>query len=104
MKTPRASSSPPCEAEDRYSLEDLRNYVEPEVAAVTDAYLRKHTLEQLVENPDTRKEMELAVEEALRTTFRQYGLKLVFLRTVELNLEAYDKIKGVKGKYSLDCR
>jgi hypothetical protein len=86
---------------ERYSIEDLRQYLEPEVASAADNYLRQHTLEQLVQNPSTRSEFELAVEEALRVTFQHYGLRLVSLRTVELDLEAYDKIKGIKGKYSL---
>lgn len=86
---------------ERYSMNDLRQYVEPEVASITDLYLRQHTLEQLVQNPATRKELELAVEEGLRTTFNQYGLILRSLRTVELDLQAQDKINGIKGNYSL---
>lgn len=86
---------------ERYSLDDLRNYIEPEVLTVTDNYLSHHTLEQLVENPKTRRELELAVEESLRSTFEQYGLKLRSLRTAELDLQVYDKIKGTKGNYSL---
>ena len=86
---------------ERYSLEDLRQYIQPEVAAAVDQYLSKHTLEQLVQNTATRSELELVVEEALRVTFSQYGLKLISLRTSELDLEAYDKIKGITGHYSL---
>ncbi len=86
---------------ERYSTDDLKAYIEPEIAYTANKYLQDHTLEQLVENPSTRKELELAVEEALRITFAQYGLKLVFLRTVEMDLETFDKIKGIKGKYSL---
>lgn len=86
---------------ERYSFDDLRNYIEPEVLTITDNYLTHHTLEQLVENPKTRRELELAVEEGLRSTFDQYGIKLRSLRTAELDLQVYDKIKGVKGNYSL---
>lgn len=89
------------QGQERYSLDELRSYIEPEVTAVLDQYLRGHTLEQLVTNPATRNELELAVDEALRMTFEQYGLKLMSLRTAELDLVAYDKIKGIKGNYSL---
>lgn len=86
---------------ERYSVDDMQKYIEPEIAAVVDDYLAQHTLEQLVKNNATRNELELAIEEALRKTFRQYGLKLISLRTAELDLEVYDKIKGIKGKNSL---
>ena len=77
---------------ERYSINELRSYVEPEVNAIADLYIRQHTLEQLVQNPSTRKELELAVEEGLRSTFNQYGLVLRSLRTAELDLQAQDKI------------
>jgi len=86
---------------ERYSVEDLRLDLEPEIAAATDDYLRHHTFEQLLQNSHTREELELAVEEGLRTTFSRYGLKLVSLRTVELDLEAFDKVRGITGNYSL---
>jgi hypothetical protein len=86
---------------ERYSLDDLRQYIEPEVTTVVDSYLRKRTLEQLIETPNVRSELELAVDESLRLTFRQYGMKLLSMRTAEFDLVAYDKVKGITGRYSL---
>ncbi len=86
---------------ERYSVEELRNYVGPEVEAIADQYFRAHTLEQLVNNPATRKELELAVEEGLRATFNQFGLVLRNLRTAEMDLSAQEKIGGIKASFSL---
>jgi len=86
---------------ERFAMEDLRQYVQPEIADITDAYLRARTLEQLVQNPRTRDELELAIEEALRSSFDRYGLKLVSMRTLTFDLQAYDKVKGITGQYSL---
>jgi RNA polymerase subunit RPABC4/transcription elongation factor Spt4 len=85
----------------RLSMEDLRAYLYPEIVQTTDKWLRQHTLEQLVEDYSVRQKLELDLEEALRTTFAQSGLHFLYVRTVELNLEPYDHIKGVRGKYAL---
>jgi len=82
-------------------MDALREYLYPEVVAVVDDWLRHHTLQQLVEDPKLRAKLELALEEALRTTFGQSGLKFLQARTVELNLEPYDHVRGVRGKYTL---
>jgi len=85
----------------RYSLDDLYQYLEPEVSAATDEYLRRHTFEQLLQNSRTREELELAIESALHPTFSRNGLRLVSLRTTELDLEAYDKVRDIKANHSL---
>jgi hypothetical protein len=83
------------------SIDELRESLYYEVTQVADDWLRKHTLQQLVDEPKLRSELELAVEEVLRTVFIQSGLRFLQVRTVELNLEPYDQIKGVRGQLSL---
>lgn len=86
---------------ERYDKEELRAFLYPEVAQVADRWLREHTLTELAENNALRDELELALEQALKRTFAQSGLRFLQTRTVELNLEPYEKIKGVRGKYAL---
>ena len=86
---------------ERLSKEDVRQYLYPEVVQVADRWLREHTLQELAEDSSQRARFELALEEALRTTFAQSGLRFLQARTVELNLEPYDKIRGVRGSYTL---
>ena len=84
-----------------YSLEDLRLFLYPEVAQVADAWLRSHKLQEIVENPRSREEIALAIEENLRKTFAQSGLVFTQLRTAEMNLEPYDNLQKKRSKYSL---
>lgn len=86
---------------DRMSIEELREYLLPEITQITDAWLREHTLETLIEDPTKRDELELAIEDALDRIFKQSGLSFDHIRTVELNLEPYDEIKGIRGEKQL---
>ena len=86
---------------ERYTVNDLREYLYPEVVQVVDRWLREHTLAELAEDASLRERLELALEQALKRTFQQSGLIFLQARTVELNLEPYDEIKGVRGKYAL---
>jgi hypothetical protein len=86
---------------ERYTLEDLRQYLYPEVVQAADDWLRKHSLQELAEQPGQREALELALEQSLQTTFSQSGLRFLQARTVELNLEPYDKVSGIRGKYAL---
>ena len=86
---------------ERLPKEDLRHFLYPEVIQTADAWLRGHTLKELVEDPTLRPKFELELEETLRVTFSQTGLRFLQVRTVELNLEPYDHIKGIRGKYTL---
>jgi hypothetical protein len=83
------------------TIDELRQSLYYEVVQVADDWLRKHTLQQLVDEPKLRSELELAVEEVLRTIFNQSGLRFLQVRTVELNLEPYDEVKGLRGQVSL---
>jgi hypothetical protein len=86
---------------DRMSQDDLREFLMPEINQVTDLWLRKHTLQALVDEPRKRDELELAIEDALDRVFKQSGLSFDHIRTVELNLEPYDEIKGLRGDRQL---
>jgi ribosomal protein L40E len=88
-------------AQQRYSKEQLRQYLYPEIVQILDRWLRTHTLEELTTDYALRQKIELDLEESLRQTFAQSGLKFLMARTVELNLEPYDHIRGVRGKYAL---
>jgi RNA polymerase subunit RPABC4/transcription elongation factor Spt4 len=86
---------------ERYSVEELRQYLYPEVVAVADAWVRSHSAQELAEDLSLKARFELALEEALKQTFAQSGLKFLQVRTVEMNLEALDHIKGIRSKYAL---
>jgi len=86
---------------ERFSLDDLREYLYPEVVQAADNWLRKHTLQQLVDEAGLKDQLELAVEDALRLTFAQSGLHFMQVRTAELNLEPYDEVKGLRGQKQL---
>ncbi len=86
---------------ERYSIGDLAAYLEPEIVSAVDGYLRTHTLQSLVENSKTREELELAIDDGLRTTLTQLGLKVLQVRTLTMDLEAHEKGKAIRGKYSL---
>jgi RNA polymerase subunit RPABC4/transcription elongation factor Spt4 len=82
---------------ERITKEDIRQYLYPEVTQVADRWLRDHKLQELVEDASQTARFELALEEALRTTFSQSGLSFLNVRTLELNLEPYEQIQH---KYS----
>lgn len=86
---------------ERLSLDDIRQYLYPEVTAVADRWLRQHTLEQLTGDLSQLAQLELALEEALRTTFSQTGLRFLQMRTIELNLEPYEEITAKFAKANL---
>ena len=85
----------------RLTLEELRTFLYPEVVQVVDRWLRQRTLEELVDDPKTLQVLELEVEETLKDTFRDTGMKFHRIRAVELNLEPYDRLKGERSRYAL---
>jgi len=86
---------------EKLSKEDLREFLYPEVVQIADQWLREHSLKELAENPATKAQLDIALEENLKKTFQQVGLVFKNIRTVELNLEPYDKIKGTRSQMAL---
>lgn len=86
---------------ERYSVEALKQYLFPEVAGIVDAWVRTHTVEELADDLSLKAKLELAIEETLRKTFAQSGLRFLQVRAVALNLEVLDKVKGIKNDYAL---
>ena len=86
---------------ERYSLEDLRVYLYPEVARVAETWIGQHSVQELAEDLSLKDKLELALEEALKPTLARLGLKFIDVRTLDLNLEHLDRIKGVRSRYSL---
>lgn len=86
---------------ERLTRFDLVGYLYPEVTQVLEAWVGQHTVQELAEDLSLRPQLELALEETLKTTFRQSGLKFINVRATELNLEHLDRIKGIRSKYSL---
>jgi hypothetical protein len=86
---------------ERFSVQDLHQYIYPEVAAVADEWVRTHTVEQLADDLSLKAKFELTLEEALKRTFTQSGLRFLQVRAVEMNLEVLDRIKGIKSDYAL---
>lgn len=88
---------------ERLSLEDLREYLYPEVAQIVDAWVRKHTIQQLAEDQGLKEKLELALDEGLKATFSQTGIKFINIRTMDLNMEHLDHIKGIQSRYALQA-
>jgi len=86
---------------ERLSKEDVRQYLYPEITAVADRWLRQHSLQQLADDPAQLSRLEIALEEALRTTFAQSGLHFIQVRTAELNLEPFEAIQGKYAEANL---
>ena len=86
---------------ERLPVEDLRQYLYPEIAAVADGWVRSHTAQELADDLTLKAKFELALDEALKRTFVQSGLRFLQVRAVEMNLEVLDRIKGIKSDYAL---
>ena len=86
---------------ERFTREDLRLYLEPEVSEVVQRWISSHSVQELAEDLSLKEKLELALEEALKTTFAQSGLRFLQVRTMNINMEHLDHIKGVKSKYAL---
>jgi hypothetical protein len=79
---------------ERMSRTDLMDYLKPEIIQLVDGWVGHHTVQELAEDLSLKEKLELALEEALKTTFAQTGLKFLNVRTVEMGMESLDKIKG----------
>jgi hypothetical protein len=88
---------------ERYTREDLRSYLSPEVEQTAAAWLRRHSLQDLAENPALRDDFEMELEEALKKTFAQSGLRFKNIRTMELGLEHIDQVSGTRSRYILEA-
>ncbi|GAB4496658.1 MAG: hypothetical protein OHK0052_06910 [Anaerolineales bacterium] len=83
---------------ERLTVDDLRRYLYPEVTQYAERWVRQHAARQLAENYDLRDELALGLEEALRKTFAQSGLRFLQIRAVEFNLESLEKVQGDVSK------
>lgn len=86
---------------ERLTCTELEGYLYPEINQVLEAWVAGHTVQELAEDLSLRPQLELALDEALKISFRQMGLKLINVRATELNLEHLDHIKGIRSKYTL---
>jgi hypothetical protein len=86
---------------ERYSIDDLRQYLYPEVVQIAEYWVRQHSAQELAENFPLRAQFEVALEEALKTTFAQTGLRFLQIRAMEFNLEHLDRINGTISKARL---
>ena len=86
---------------ERYTVDALKQYLFLEVAGIVDAWVRTHTVQELADDLSLKAKLELAIEETLRKTFAQSGLRFLQVRAVALNLEVLDKVKGIKSDYAL---
>ncbi len=87
--------------QERFTRLDLTGYLYPEVTQVVEKWVAKHTVQELAEDINLREKLELTLEEALRTTFRQTGLEFLQVRSLNFNMEHLDRIKGIRSRYAL---
>jgi hypothetical protein len=83
---------------EKFTLEDLRQYLYPEIVQAAEMWIRQHTVKELTENPRLKFELEAAIGEALNTTLQQSGLHFIQVRAMEISLEQLDRIKGIQSK------
>lgn len=86
---------------ERMSVQTLQAYLEPEVEAVANRWLRTHTIDELTDDFSLSAKFELALEEALRQSFSQSGLRFLQVRALKVNLEVLDRINNKKSEYAL---
>jgi len=86
---------------ERYSVEELRQYLYPEVESVARGWIRAHTADDLANDLSLKEKFELSIEETLKRTFKQTGLTFLQIRTIEMNLEVLDRINDIEIKYTL---
>ncbi|MBL7164451.1 MAG: zinc ribbon domain-containing protein [Anaerolineales bacterium] len=85
----------------RLTKEDLRQHLYPEVSQVARRWVRQHSVQELADDINLKDRFELALEETLRDTFAQNGLRFLNVRVLELNLEHLDRITGIRSQYAL---
>lgn len=86
---------------ERLTKEYLRQYLQPEVFDVAKRWVKKYFVEDLAENLSLSEKFELALDEALRTTFRQMGLSFLNVRVLELDLAHIDRLNNIHSNYTL---
>jgi len=86
---------------ERLTKEDLRRYLYPEVSQIATRWVAQHNVQELADDLNLKDKFELALEETLRGTFAQNGLRFLNVRVLELNLEHLDRIKGIRSQYAL---
>jgi len=86
---------------ERMSVQTLQAYLEPEIEAVANRWLRTHTIDELTDDFSLAAKFELALEEALRQSFSQSGLRFLQVRALKVNLEVLDRINNKKSEYAL---
>ena len=60
---------------ERLTCTELEGYLYPEINQVLEAWVAGHTVQELAEDLSLRPQLELALDEALKISFRQMGLK-----------------------------
>ena len=86
---------------ERLNVETLRLHLEPEVKAVADRWVRTHTVKELAEDFTLGPKLELAMEEALRQSFSQAGLRFLQVRALDMTLEVQDRVNNKIYEYAL---
>jgi hypothetical protein len=86
---------------ERLTNNGLKEHLFPEIEAVASQWVRSHTVEELAEDFSLRPKFELALEEALRRSFAQAGLRFLQVRALQMNLEVIDRVNNKKGEYAL---
>jgi len=86
---------------EKLTKEDLRRYLYPEVSQIAERWVCQHSVQELADDFNLKDRFELALEETLRDTFAQNGLRFLNVRVLELNLEHLDRIKGIRSQYAL---
>lgn len=85
----------------RYSVEELRVSLYPQVTQVVQTWVASHTVEQLATDLTLRERLEMALDDALEISLQQSGLVLEQVRALEFNLEVRDRASQIQHEYAL---
>lgn len=85
----------------RFTREDLRQYLAPEIDNAAQAWLGQRSAHDLAVRLELKQELETHLELFLGDTFGLNGLDFTRLRTMDYNLEHIDRIKDIEETYLL---
>ncbi len=85
----------------RFSRDDLRNFLAPEIDNVAQEWIGERTVADLAVRQELKRELEEYLEMSLSRTFALHGLMLNQLRTLDYSMKHQDRIRGIEEKYIL---
>jgi hypothetical protein len=81
---------------DRYLIDELKGSLYDELRNGFNEAIGRKSVSELNSDLDLKRQLEVSVENHLRTTFQRNGLNLLQLRTLDYRFQRYDKIRQMQ--------